>query len=198
MQRLFYQRQRHPRRMTPWVFPDSGSDGPNKDVLFCKFVLVCLSQGPLAPGLLSRTELCPPRDSLSGMPGLVARPASQGAFRDTLLPATCTPGGMGHPGGAVAQVQPCGGSQTGTHEASEGPCLCRAFPRETAAFQAPVWICWSWWSRGCAGLGDNRPLLTPCQAGQRATRSLSPGSMWGQAGQSPSKKGAGVLRPCWV
>ena len=52
MQRLFYQHQCHPHRMTPWVFPDSGSDGPNKDVLFCKFVLVCLSQGPLgsSPG----------------------------------------------------------------------------------------------------------------------------------------------------
>lgn len=153
---------------------------------------------PLAPGLLSGTELCPPRDSLSGMPGLVPRPASQGAFRGTVPPAACTPGRMGHPGGAVVQVQPCGGSQTGTHEASEGPCLCRTFPRETAAFQAPVWICWSRWSRGCAGLGDGRPVPTPCQAGRHAARSPSPGSMWGQAGQSPSEKGAGVPRPRWV
>ena len=35
-QRLFYQCQCHPCRMTPWVFPGSGSGRPNKNALFCK------------------------------------------------------------------------------------------------------------------------------------------------------------------
>ena len=44
-------------------------------------------------------------------------------------------------------------------------------------------------SRGRVGLGDSHPVPTPCQAGWRAACSPSPGSVWGQAGQPPSKKG---------